>query len=240
MITDLLSASALPASLTLGVNLRSSGGSRQPPSMAPSMISPALFSPQSNGLPSGATASSSTSSSRGLASPSSHHQSTHSSSLQSNHSSSSSSQLYRYMKQQYHLPDKLDLIDLSGEANLSFSAKSPTFPNDQLGICAACDLAQYTTFGPFSAKIAKTRQDLSNENIALKVSVAVSLSHIEYPFLLCPFQVFFCKYALFSVCFCLFTLVLSALFDNGNRTFFCSALRLFTTTYELASLSIYF
>lgn len=173
MITDLLSASALPARLSLGVNLRSSSShSKQPSSMAPSMISPPLFSPQSNGLPSGPTASPSTSSSRGLASPSSHyHTSAHSSSQSSNRSSN---QLYRYMKQQYHLPDKLDLIDLSGEAK-STSAS----PNNQLGICAACDLPQYSTFGPFSAKIAKSRQVLSNENIALKVSVS---SYIQLPF----------------------------------------------------------
>lgn len=188
MITDLLSASALPASLTVGVNLRSSGG-KQASSMAPSMISPPLFSPQSNGLRSGATASPSTSSSRGLASPSLHHQSSHSSSLQSNHSTSSSSQLHRYIKEQCHLPDKLDLIDLSGQADLTFSANSTTFPNDQLGICAACDLAQYTTFGPFSAKIAKTRQELSKENIALKVSVPPSLTLWSCPVL---FSIFIC------------------------------------------------
>lgn len=184
MITDLLSASALPARLSLGVNLRSSSGhSKQTSSMAPSMISPPLFSPQSNGLPSGTTASPSTSSSHGLASPSLHHQtSAHSSSTSSNHSSN---QLYRYIKQQCHLPDKLDLIDLSGEAK-STSAS----PNDQLGICAACDLPQYSTFGPFSAKIAKSRQVLSNENIALKVSV--SAFTFNYPFH-CVIFSYFCK-----------------------------------------------
>lgn len=181
MITDLLSASALPARLSLGVNLRSSSGhSKEASSMAPSMISPLLFSPQSNGLPSGTTASPSTSSSHGLASPSPHHQTlAHSSSQSSNHSSN---QLYRYIKQQCHLPDKLDLIDLSGEA------KSTSSPNDQLGICAACDLPQYSTFGPFSAKIAKSRQVLSNENIALKVSVLSNVfAYIQLPFPLCYF-----------------------------------------------------
>ncbi|KAI2806429.1 hypothetical protein BLOT_008385, partial [Blomia tropicalis] len=36
------------------------------------------------------------------------------------------------------------------------------------GISAACDLAQYTTFGPYAAKIGKSRQSLGNDQTALK------------------------------------------------------------------------
>ena len=160
MMTDLLSASALPASLALGVSLGVSNDSKQP------MVSPPMFSP-SNGQTSAATASPS-SSSRGLSTPPSQHQSTH-----SPQSNSSSRHLYRFLKQQLHLPDKLDLLDLSTSPNSSLSANAinnTSSPFDKQGLCSACDLPRYTTFGPYSAKIAKSRQALSNESGALKVS----------------------------------------------------------------------
>ena len=90
-------------------------------------------------------------------SPTNHHEQHGTSSSSS--PSSSSIHLYRYIKQQLHLPEKLDLL----ETNNSIS------PTESFGISAACDLAQYTTFGPYAAKIGKSRQSLGNDQTALKV-----------------------------------------------------------------------
>lgn len=69
--------------------------------------------------------------------------------------------LYRYLKQQLQLPDKLELCSVS----TSESTEATT------AICVSCNVSQSTTFGPYGAKIGKSRQ-LLNADLSLKVRLS--------------------------------------------------------------------
>lgn len=94
--------------------------------------------------------------------------------------------LYRYLKQQLHLPERLELYigDSDGHKSTvnnnsanSGSEISGDQPHQQqhqprLGISVAVDLPHSTTFGPYSAKISKSRLQLTHSDLCLKVCVA--------------------------------------------------------------------
>lgn len=75
----------------------------------------------------------------------------------------------RYVRSQLALPEPLD-VRITGEAT---SSKDREHAKKLSRICASIDLATAHTFGPYAAKIGKSREHL-NSDLCLKVSCVFS------------------------------------------------------------------